>query len=113
MRYHLAIPGEVADAGQRQAGDDGLLVARNAGLLQALIGGTQDLGKRRGKTEADIGGPRLTLPQHPAGAVGQARPAPGTAAIHSKKQDTRAHGVSLRLLVLGNASNPVYGPAFH
>ena len=65
MRYHLAIPGEVADAGQRQAGDDRLPGARNAGLLQALIGGPQDLGKRRGKTEADIGGPRARPPPAP------------------------------------------------
>ena len=77
---------------KRQTGDNRLLGARDAGLLQAFIGGAQDLGKCRGKTEANIGRSRVTLPQHRAGAIGQARPAPGTAAIHSKKQDTRAHG---------------------
>ena len=85
--------GKVAEASQRQAGDDPAIPVGEAGVCKALLGRTENF--REGLVEAkpDVGRTGNPLPKHAATAIRQAGTAFRAAAIHPKEKYIRLHAI--------------------
>jgi hypothetical protein len=80
----------LAGAGQRQAGDDGI-VEGSARLRQAPTRGVEHRAEAFLQADADVGRAGRALAEDSAGLIGEARAAPGAPAVNPKEKYLLAH----------------------